>query len=345
MSNKGEDNRPNLAIDQRLAERLLEKKRELDQYRPLPPGIVRKLHEDLRVTITYNSNAIEGNSLSLNETKLVIENGLTVGSHPLKDYLEATNHARAFDLMTRLAQNKEPFSLEIIKELHKLVMQGIDESAGQFRTGQVYITGAAHTPPPGREVLEYIQGWVSSIERGDYQGLDPVSRAAIAHHDFEYIHPFFDGNGRTGRLILNLLLLRAGYTPALIQTDWRIRYITALQAASSRRNYRPIINLVGRAVELSLDLYLEACTQVPEEIYERASHLAQQYGYRANYLGWLIRYGRVSGIKRGRYWYTTHAAIERYQTEVEAGQYPGGRPKNLASLSVLKPVTPPEGDE
>jgi Fic family protein len=336
---------PQLRMNPRLVQRLAEKKEQLDLYRPLPPGMVRKLHEQLRITITYHSNSIEGNSLDLTETRIAIESGLTVGGHPIKDYLEATNHAKAFDLMTELAQKKERLSLEVVRELHRLIMQGVHEQAGEFRTRQVYITGAPHTPPPAREVLEYMEGWVASLERGDYATLQPVIRAAVAHHDFEYIHPFADGNGRTGRLLLNLLLMREGYPPALLQTDWRNRYIMALNQASSRRNYGPLINLVGRATEISLDLYLEACaerlTEAPEEEYRPLPELAQESGLSVNYLGLLLRQGRIAGIKRGRYWYSTLAALERYRQEVETGQYPSGRPKktktNLQPNLINKP--------
>jgi Fic family protein len=128
--------------------------------------MVRKLHEDLRITITYHSNSIEGNSLDLTETRIAIEDGLTVGGHPIKDYLETTNHAKAFDLMTELAQGHQPISLEVVKEIHRLVMAGIHEQAGEFRTRQVYITGAPHTPPPAHEVLEYMQGSIKALEPG-----------------------------------------------------------------------------------------------------------------------------------------------------------------------------------
>ncbi|MEI6046191.1 MAG: Fic family protein [Chloroflexota bacterium] len=326
---------PQLRLDPRLALRLEEKRQQLDHYRPLPSGMVRKLHEQLRITITYHSNSIEGNSLDLTETRIAIESGLTVGGHPIKDYLEATNHAKAFDLITQLAQKKEPFTLDVVRELHRLIMEGVHEQAGEFRIRQVYITGAPHTPPPAREVQEYMDGWVAALERGDYAELNPVIRAAVAHHDFEYIHPFADGNGRTGRLLMNLLLMREGYPPALIHTDWRNRYIMALHQASSNRNYGPIINLVGRAAEISLDLYLEACAErlaeAPEEEYRSLPELAHESGWSANYLGLLLRQGRIAGIKRGRYWYSTRAALERYRQEVETNQYPSGRSKKTTA--------------
>ncbi len=316
-------------MDTRLSKRLTEKKAQLDQYRPLPAGMVRKLQEDLRITITYHSNAIEGNSLDLSETKIAIEDGLTVGGHPIKDYLEATNHAQAFDLMVSIVdrEKKAPLTLEIVKKIHRLIMQGIHEEAGQFRSRQNYITGASKTPPAAREVPEYMQGWVQALERGDYRPLDPVTRAAIAHHDFEFIHPFADGNGRTGRLLLNLMLMQQGYPPTLIRNDWRTGYIRSLQEASASGNYRPLINLVGRAVEIGLDLYLEACSKAPEEIYQPLPTLVEQSGFSVNYLGWLVRNSRIAGIKRGRLWYSTPAAIERYKSEVAQKILPRGRPK------------------
>jgi Fic family protein len=312
-------------LDPRLALRLTTKKAELDQYRPLPPNIVRHLYEDLRVLLTYHSNAIEGNSLSLWETQLVIENGITAGGKPLKDYLEATNHAQAYAHLQRMVEGKERFTYRTILDLHRLVMQQIDEKAGTFRTTQVYIRGANFMPPSAREVPELIGQWLGWLEGAGLE-YEPLIRAAIAHHDFEAIHPFLDGNGRTGRLLLNLMLMQNGYPPALLLRNWRGNYLAALDSAG-RGNYNPICNLTGRAVEGGLDLYLEVCKKEPEDLYQPLSILAKQSGLSADYLGWLVRKGRLAAVKRQGRWYSTPAALKAYQESVTEGVAPRGRPK------------------
>jgi Fic/DOC family len=156
-----------------------------------------------------------------------------------------------------------------------------------------------------------------------------VLRAAITHHGFEAIHPFRDANGRTGRLLMNLILMHGGYPPALLLQEWRLAYLEALAVADTGRN-GPLANLIGRAVEQGLDLYLEACERapVPEQADEHLlGDLAREFGYTSEYLGLLIRKGRIAGTKRGPRWYSTRAAIERYQREVKQGVFPTGRPR------------------
>lgn len=315
-------------LDPRLARRLTQKKARLDRYRPLPQDTVRRLNDDLRVFLTYHSNAIEGNSLSLRETQMIIDYGLTIHGHPLREYLEATNHAEAYSYMTILVEKHVSITRETILTFHSLVMDKILESNGQFRTVPVYIRGANMAPPPAGQVESLIHEWVAWID-GEGQGYEPIIRATIAHHGFEAVHPFTDGNGRVGRLLLNLTLMREGYPPALLLLDWRLRYITALDTANTG-NYGPLANLVGQAVEAGLDLYLEACDTtetLPDDPYQPLSILAQPSGYSVDYLGWLVRQGRIEAVKREGRWYSTLDAIQRYKTEVEMRSAPRGRPK------------------
>lgn len=181
-----------------------------------------------------------------------------------------------------------------------------------------------------------MQQWVEWIE-GEGLEYEPVLRAAIAHHGFEAVHPFIDGNGRVGRLLLNLMLMREGYPRALLLRDWRVRYIQALDTANTG-NYGPLANLIGQSVEAGLDLYLQACSSLPDEKYQPLSTLAELSGYSVDYLGWLVRQGRVEAIKRGRRWYSTLEAIQKYKGEVATGVIPLGRPKNAPR------ITPPHRD-
>lgn len=312
-------------LDPRLAERLARKKAQLDRYRPLPPDTVHRLNDDLRIFLTYHSNAIEGNTLTLRETQMVIEYGVTVHGHPLREYLEATNHAEAYRYVTELVEQQRPITRGTILALHSLVMDKILEEKGQFRTVPVYIRGANMTPPPARQVESLMQDWLTWIE-GEGLRYQLIMRAAIAHHGFEAVHPFADGNGRVGRLLLNLMLMREGYPPALLLRDWRVRYIQALDAANTG-NYRPLANLIGQAVEAGLDLYLEACAAPPADSYQPLAELARSSGYSVDYLGWLIRQGRLEAVKRGSRWYSTLEAIQRYKASVAAGTSPRGRPR------------------
>ncbi len=190
----------NTHMDARIARRLTQKKKKLDAYRPMPAFTVQRLHNDLRVLLTYHSNAIEGNTLSLAETQMVLEYGVTVDGHPLREFLEVTNHAEAFDALSNFVNN--PITGDTVLALHRLVMDKIDDHAGAWRSVQVYIRGVPFTPPSARDVPLYLEQWVHWLTSNDALRYEPVTCAAIAHHDFETIHPFTDGNGRVGRLLL-----------------------------------------------------------------------------------------------------------------------------------------------
>jgi fido (protein-threonine AMPylation protein) len=317
-------------MDARLTARLAAKRSQLDRFRPLSRPVTARLGESLRLLLTYHSNAIEGNTLSLRETQIVIEEGITIGGHPLREHLEAANHAQAYEYLTTLATDLHPISRDTILHLHRMIMTGIDDTAGRFRTGSVYIRGASLTPPPASQVERLISNWLDWING---PGLDYPSlvRATVAHHDFEAIHPFFDGNGRTGRLLLNLMLMSDGWPPALLLRSWRVRYLGALDSAGAGR-FNPLLNLVGRSVEGGLDLYLEACASSlspsqPKDEYKPLADLATPSGYSASYLGWLVRQGRIEAVKRAGRLYSTEQAIARYRQEVESRAITRGRPR------------------
>jgi Fic family protein len=311
-------------MDPRLARRIAEKRAALDARRPLPPATLRMLHEDLQIRLTFHSNAIEGNTLNLRETQLVIEQGITIGGHSLKEHLEATNHAAAYDAMATLTNAASPITIATILELHRLVTDHILDEAGQFRRGAVSIRGSQLTPPPARDVPALMDAWVAWLD-GEGLQYEPVTRSAIAHHGFLAVHPFLDGNGRTARLLLNLLLMRGGYPPALLLQEWRFGYLEAL-AQADRGRYSPLLNILGRAVESGLDLYLEACAAAPDDAWLPLAELAAGASHSAEYLALLIRKGRLAGTKRGGRWHSTRAALARYETEVAAGAIPRGRP-------------------
>jgi Fic family protein len=324
MPRHDQDKHEDIRLDLRLQARLDEKKARLDLHRPLAPAIVRRLYEDLRIRLTYHSNAIEGNTLSLRETQVVVEEGITIGGHTLREHLEATNHAKAFDELTRLVDHASSMTLETILHLHAIVLHDIHETAGQFRDIPVYIRGSELRPPSANQVPTLMSQWIHWHESEGPQ-YHPIVRAAIAHHGFVAVHPFIDGNGRTSRLLLNLQLLRDGYAPAFLLREWKGRYLQALQAADFGQ-YTALVNLIGQSVEAGLDYYLDACAATPEEHYLPLSQLALTHGYDGNYLGLLARQGKLEARKWNRRWYATPAALTRYEEEAQAE--PRGRPSH-----------------
>jgi len=236
--------------------RIDEKKAQLDAARPLPAGVVAKLKEHFDVEWTYHSNAIEGSTLTLAETRLVLLDGLTVGGKSLREHLEAINHKHAIDFVEALAAKAEPITEHNIRQIHALILRTIDdENAGAYRKGQVHITGSTYVPPGAIEVpplMRELVAWINSVEAAE---MHPVERAALAHFRLVHIHPFVDGNGRTARLFMNLILLREGYPPAVIRRERRPEYYDTLDRAHEG-NTAPFVALVAEEAERSLDIWL-----------------------------------------------------------------------------------------
>lgn len=233
-----------------------EKKSLLDSKRPLPEYTVKSIRENLLLEWTYNSNAIEGNTLTLKETKVVLE-GITVGGKTLREHLEVINHKEAILYVEEIVKDKEPLSEWQIKNIHRLVLKGIyDEYAGTYRNQNVIISGAEHKPPNFLVVPKEMEKLIEWYKTGT-QNLHPVERAAYLHGKFIGIHLFVDGNGRTARLLLNLELMKDGYVPIVIQNNKRIEYYNALDKAHITNNYNDFIKLVAQEVKRSLDQYLE----------------------------------------------------------------------------------------
>ncbi|MCX5900890.1 MAG: Fic family protein [Proteobacteria bacterium] len=234
--------------------KLDELKKKLDAYRPLPPEIVSNLHEDLMLRWTYNSNAIEGNTLTLKETKVALE-GITIGGKTMQEHFEAINHREAILYVEDLIKKNDPLSQWRIKSLHQLILKNIDEAnAGRYRTMNVLISGATHKPPDYlllAEEMERFVNWYATEGRR----LHPVERAARVHSDFVKIHPFIDGNGRTARLLMNLELVKAGFPAAVLPVERRLEYYEALDAAHVRGDYEPFLNMMAEIVEQSFEPY------------------------------------------------------------------------------------------
>ena len=239
------------------------KKKVLDGLRPLPPAVVSNLTEWFRVELAYTSNALEGNTLSRRETAAVIEKGLTVGGKSLREHLEATNHARAFDFVVSLVDRKpRGVSEQELLKLHELVLNGIDAgNAGRYRDVPVRIAGSTVILPNPRKVPDLMDGFCRWLRHP--AGLHPVSLAGEAHYRLVTIHPFIDGNGRTARLLMNLLLLTHGYPPAIIRPRDRLAYLGALETAQLGGPRAAYDVLMVKAVNRSLDIYLNAVQGAP----------------------------------------------------------------------------------
>lgn len=242
-------------MDDKLVQ-LTKKKQQLDSYRPLPQELVKNLEDWYRVELTYTSNAIEGNTLSRQETAMVVEKGITVEGKTVKEHLEAINHALAFDFIKSLVSKTHVVTEREILDIHRLILTKIDDhNAGKYRTVPVRIAGSTVILPNAAKVPDLMQRFGQWLQKREGP---PVTHAAYAHFKLVSIHPFVDGNGRTARLLMNLLLMREGYPPAIIGKEDRRRYIDAIEKAQLGGNLDDYLTLIYEAVETSLDIYLEA---------------------------------------------------------------------------------------
>ncbi len=227
--------------------------KELGGRRPLTQGEVERLGEQFIVEYTYNSNAIEGNTLTLRETDMVLR-GLTISQKPLKDHIEAVGHKEAFEYISELTKNNTPMSENVIKRVHYLVLADKKDDRGVYRRVPVRIMGAKHEPAQpyliASKMEQLIDSCIGSTER-------IVPKLARFHLDFEGTHPFIDGNGRTGRLIVNFELMKAGYPPIDIKYTDRVAYYRAFDVYHEKRSISAMGKLFARYVNERLDMYLQ----------------------------------------------------------------------------------------
>ena len=229
------------------------KKKELDSKRPLTEGEAARLNEEFIVEYTYNSNAIEGNTLTLRETDLVLR-GLTVDKKPLKDHMEAVGHKEAFDFVGELVKDNAPISESIIKQIHCLVLADKKDDRGVYRRIPVHILGAKNEPVQPYLIEPKMQQLLQDFVKSDEH---IVTKLARFHIEFEGIHPFIDGNGRTGRLLVNLELMKAGYPPIDIKFTDRMAYYNAFDEYHIKHNLSAMENLFAGYINSRLDMYLK----------------------------------------------------------------------------------------
>lgn len=240
-----------------ILDRIAEKKARLDSMRPLTEGEAERIMQEFTIEFTYNSNAIEGNTLTLRETDMVLQ-GITIDTKPLKDHMEAIGHRDAFNYVLDLVKEKAQLTEPVIKQIHSIVLMDKPQDRGVYRKVPVRIMGALHIPPqpykiaPQMEQLLYVyQSENSNI----------IEKTARFHIEFEGIHPFIDGNGRTGRLLANLELMKASYPPIDIKFQDRARYYKAFDEFYGNNDADAMIKLFAEYVEKKLDRYLELLIQ------------------------------------------------------------------------------------
>ncbi len=296
-------------MTQDIRQRIAEKKAVLAKLRPLPRAALERLRQELSVEWTYNSNAIEGNTVSLRETRLVIEQGLTISGKTLREHFEINNHQRAIAFVESIAKRRTAITEAELLEIHRLVLDNIEtEFAGRYRTGRVRILGANFVPPNHLKVRDLVRDLLSETAGSE---ADIVTLAARFHHRLVWIHPFYDGNGRTARLLMNLLLMRNGLPPAIILVNDRKKYYRALDAANNG-NLKPFELLVAQAIERSLDIYLDAAGHNGPDDYVPLSQLAEKFPYSQEYLSLLARRGLIDAYKRSRNWVATERSVLDY---------------------------------
>ena len=233
--------------------RIDKKKKELDGRRPLTDGEIARLNEEFIVEYTYNSNAIEGNTLTLRETDLVLR-GLTIDQKPLKDHMEAVGHKEAFEYVSELVKDNVPISENVIKQIHFLVLADKKDDRGVYRRVPLRIMGAQHEPVQPYLIEPKMEQLLLDFKESSEH---IVTKLARFHIEFEGIHPFIDGNGRTGRLLVNLVLMKAGYPPIDIKFTDRITYYNAFDEYHVKHNLSAMETLFARYVEARLDKYLK----------------------------------------------------------------------------------------
>lgn len=293
-----------------LVQSVHKKKQRLDVFRPIPYAVLTNIRENLDVEWTYNSNHIEGNTLTLQETRMVLEDGITVGGKSLNEHLEIVNHQEAINYVESLVASDYKLIERDVLGIHELVLNKIQKDfAGRFRTSGARIGGANFIPPNAIKVPDLIAeliAWENTCP------MDILKKVTLFHHRFVWIHPFFDGNGRTVRLLMNLLLMKEGFPPAVILGVDRKRYYQALNLAN-KGNLDKLLFLITQAVDRSLTIYLNSLEDTTGD-FDAISNIVKEpeVPFGQEYISLLARQGKIEAYKEGRVWYTSKKSIENY---------------------------------
>jgi Fic family protein len=310
---------PLLLEDQgQILSRLESKKAMLDAFRPLPDFVLHRLTSDIAIEWTYHSNSIEGNTLNLNETRIVLEQGMTIHGKSLREHFEVVNHHNAIEYISALIHPNYTISERDILDIHRIVLTNIEkEFSGRYRNGGVRIVGANFIPPNALKVSDLIHELLQQTALAMQEW--PVAWVAtLFHHHFVHIHPFFDGNGRTVRLLMNILLMSKGYPPAIILQQDRKKYYQALNQANNGK-YDKLFLLILQAMERSLSIFLDALpSKENDDDYAPISMIVSQPSvpYGQEYVSLLARRGLIDAYKDGRNWFTKKSAVLDYYQKI-----------------------------
>lgn len=243
-------------------EQLQRKKAFVKEHKSLLAGAALENYETaFIIEYTHNSTAIEGNTLSLMETKLLLEDKQSIGGKALREIYEVTNHKKAFDYVTKCVQEGKSLDERILKDIHAILMENIF-TGGIYRDVGVYITGAAHTPPAPDEMYRQIKDFYVDLEKN--REMDPITLAAWTHGEFVRIHPFIDGNGRTARMIMNYQLMFHDFLPVSISKEDRLPYFSCLEAYAMKGDIQPFADMIAALEETRLDSYIQAIEQISD---------------------------------------------------------------------------------
>ena len=237
----------------------------LNKEHPLNDGILRKLQNNLRTEFIYNSNAIEGNTLTLRETDIILQFGITVKGKSLKEHNEVKGQEYALDFLNEVLKKEEPLSIRLIREFHALILNDDKDNRGRFKQENNTILGAKFQTTPFYKVEEKLQELIDNFNESDKNLIEKVAKF---HNDFEMVHPFNDGNGRTGRLLMNLELMKNGYPITIIKNEDRDDYYQALEIASIDKNYIPLTEFIKRSIENTFWIYYKHFNEETKEKFE-----------------------------------------------------------------------------
>jgi len=309
-----------MLISDKIYKRILEKKKRLSSYRPLDKFQLNKLKQGFLVEYVYNSTAIEGNTLTLNETRLVLEEGITISGKSLREHLDVTNQKQAIEWIEDFIKKKKKIKEIDILMLHKLTLKGIsDYWAGKYKTSQNRIIGSKLKTTPPYKVKSEMGNLIYLINKNT-QKYNIIELAAFSHHELVRIHPFVDGNGRAARLVCNLILISRGFPPIIIRKIDRKKYFDCLEKAHFG-NLNVFVDFIALRVEESLIRHLNAFVKTTKsnELLP-LSVLAKETPYSQEYLSLLARRGVLPATKIEGIWHTSKDEIRSYIKVVKIKQ-------------------------
>jgi len=300
-------------IDKEMMRRIEEKMGNLNRLRPLDKHQLMLLEREMEIEYVYNSTSIEGNSLTLDETRMVLEEGMTIKGKPLGEHFDVINQKEAMEKLEKwVDESRKTIDEEDIIELHRMTMKGIsNEWAGKYKTMPNRVLGSRVKRTPPYMVKEEMEKMVEFINKNP-ENVHPVEIAATAHQILAKIHPFLDGNGRCSRLLSNLILMKNGYPPNIILNKERKKYFETLEKAHLG-NMKVFVDFFARGVERMLDLYLNALTpSTRENELVSLAELSKETPYSQEYLSLLARRNRLSAVKVDGVWHSSREKMKKY---------------------------------